>query len=111
MGLCASSPNDVSEPQQVLKSKSINGSAGSSATSSGGSFLLKTNSELDIGAGAQTINPLNRHARTSIAMNISVDDDDDIASSENDDCTASSSSEDEEIIDDWLENGPSIPVA
>eukprot|EP00943_MAST-04B_sp_MAST-4B-sp1_P001244 g1244.t1 len=99
MGLCASSPSDVNEPKKILKSNNnVNGS--------GSSILIKTDSELDIGGGAQTVNPLNKHARTSIAMNISVDEDDGIVSSENDDGT--SSSDDDEIIDDWLENGPSI---
>ena len=115
MGLCASTSNaNIEEPKKILSSSDKN-------NNNNNTELLKTNSQLDIGGGAQRATSLtNKPVRTSVAavtlsfddiemvdenneMNASSEDEDD------DDDEDSSSSDDEEIIvDDWLENGPTI---
>ena len=114
MGLCASTSNaNIEEPKKILSSSDKN--------NSNNAELLKTNSQLDIGGGAQRTTSLtNKPVRTSVAaVTLSFDDIEMVdennemhASSEDeddDDDDDSSSSDDEEIIvDDWLENGPTI---
>ena len=80
MGLCASTnAQQPSSPDSVMKDRS---------------------KRLDIGGGTQNLNPL--VARTSVANQ------EQFKSGDSDEKSSSSSDDDEEIVDDWLENGPTI---
>ena len=69
MGLCASTSNaNIEEPKKILSS--------SDKSNNNNTELLKTNSQLDIGGGAQRTTSLtNKPVRTSVAaVTLSFDD-------------------------------------